>query len=382
MTRGAAPARFALVGDLKKTDAAAAPGQGSAPSDSFFRRVVEGMRCAIITVDAAGRVLTVNHLAREILELPLDEPAGRPVEEFFAAHPRLAAVLRDSLEMTFLPNRAEMEIRSREEDGRTIGFTISPIPGEHGPEGVALFFKDLTQVERQEEQDRLRDRLAALGQMAASLAHEIRNPLSSIEVTSDLLLRRLGDGNGVQVLVEKIAGDVRRLNRIVTHGLEFARALTLERSLQPLPPLLEAALEDARGRFPGGAVEIERCYQPTLPEAEVDGHLLRQALGNVIANALEALGDRGRLKLAARAVERPGHAPVAVDLLIQDDGPGIPAEVREKIFHPFVTTKKGGSGIGLAMARKIVECHHGLIDVCSAPGEGTAFRIRIPCHGT
>jgi PAS domain S-box-containing protein len=368
------------VGELHAADAVTAPRDGSAAPDSFFRKVVEGMRCAIITVDRAGRVLTVNQLAREILELPADAPSGRPVEEVFAAHPRLAAVLRDSLEMTFLPNRAEMEIRSREDDGRTIGFTISPIPGDGGPEGVALFFKDLTLVERQEEQERLRDRLAALGQMAASLAHEIRNPLASIDVTATLLLRKLGDGNGVQELVEKIAEDVKRLNRTVTGGLEFARALTLEKAPQPLPPLLDAALEEARHRFPGGAVEIERAYAPGLPDAEVDGHLLRQALVNVIANALEALGGQGRLKLAARATERPGREPVAIDLLIQDDGPGIPAEVREKIFHPFVTTKKGGSGIGLAMARKIVECHHGLIDVCSTPGEGTAFRIRIPCR--
>ena len=382
MTRGTAPARFAPVGDSQQADAVAAPGDGSAASDSFFRKVVEGMRCAIITVDRAGHVLTVNQLAREILELPQDEPAGRPVEEVFAAHPRLAAVLRDSLEMTFLPNRAEMEIRSREDDGRTIGFTISPIPGENGPEGVALFFKDLTLVERQEEQERLRDRLAALGQMAASLAHEIRNPLASIDVTATLLLRKLGDGNGVQELVEKIAEDVRRLNRTVTGGLEFARALTVERTVQPLPPLLEAALEESCYRFPGGAIEIERRYDPDLPEAEVDGHLLRQALVNVIANALEALGGQGRLKLAARAIERPGREPAAIDLLIEDDGPGIPAEVREKIFHPFVTTKKGGSGIGLAMARKIVECHHGSIDVASAPGEGTAFRIRIPCRAS
>ena len=382
MTRGAAPARFAPVGDSQQADAVAAPGDGSAASDSFFRKVVEGMRCAIITVDRAGHVLTVNQLAREILELPQDEPAGRPVEEVFAAHPRLAAVLRDSLEMTFLPNRAEMEIRSREDDGRTIGFTISPIPGEKGPEGVALFFKDLTLVERQEEQERLRDRLAALGQMAASLAHEIRNPLASIDVTATLLLRKLGDGNGVQELVEKIAEDVRRLNRTVTGGLEFARALTVERTVQPLPPLLEAALEESCYRFPGGAIEIERRYDPDLPEAEVDGHLLRQALVNVIANALEALAGHGRLTLGAHAVERPGHDPVAIDLLIQDDGPGIPAEVRDKIFHPFVTTKKGGSGIGLAMARKIVECHHGSIDVTSAPGEGTAFRIRIPCRAS
>ena len=332
------------MGDSQQADAAAAPGDGSAASDSFFRKVVEGMRCAIITVDRAGRVLTVNHLAREILELPQAEPAGRPVEEVFAAHPRLAAVLRDSLEMTFLPNRAEMEIRSREDDGRTIGFTISPIPGENGPEGVALFFKDLTLVERQEEQERLRDRLAALGQMAASLAHEIRNPLASIDVTATLLLRRLGDGNGVQELVEKIAEDVRRLNRTVTGGLEFARTLTLERAAQPLPPLLDAALEESRHRFPGDAIEIERRYDPDLPEAEVDGHLLRQALVNVIANALEALEGRGRLTLEAHAVARPQHEPVAVEPRDQGRRPGDPGRGAREDLPPVRDHQEGRLG--------------------------------------
>jgi len=351
-----------------------------AAPDAFYRKVVEGMRCAIITVDREGHVLTINQLAREILELRDEFPPLGAVEEVFAAHPRLAAVLRDSLEMSFLPNRAELEIRSREEDGRTIGFTISPIPGDDGPEGIALFFKDLTQVERQEERERLRDRLAALGEMAASLAHEIRNPLASIEVTATLLTRKVGEENGVRPLVEKIAAEVERLNRTVTGGLEFARAITPARVEQPIPPLLDAALEEARSRFPRGAIAIERVFDAGLPPAMVDGHLLRQAFANVIANALEAMGETGRLTLEARRVAPQGVDPMAVEVTIRDSGPGIAAEVREKIFHPFVTTKKGGSGIGLAMARKIVECHHGRIDVRSSPGEGTAFRIRIPCR--
>ncbi len=337
------------------------------------------MRCAIITIDADGVVLTVNEMAREILELPANVRAGEPVERVLAAHPRLARVLRDSLGMACPPNRAEMELRSREDDGRTIGFTISPIPGDTGPQGVALFFKDLTLVERQEEQERLRDRLAALGQMAASLAHEIRNPLAAIEVTAGLLRRRLGGQEEPLRLVEKIAADVARLNRTVTKGLEFARVLSPERTVQPLEPLLDASVEEAANRFPDHDVSVIRCYHSGAPAVPVDGTLLRQVFVNLVVNAFEAMGARGRLTIETRPVARPDREPAAVEVVVRDTGPGIPAEVREKVFSPFVTTKKGGSGIGLAMARKIVECHHGMIDVRCEPGEETAFTVRIPC---
>jgi len=355
------------------------PVRSAAAHDAFFRRVVQGMRCGIVTVDRAGRVTTLNQLAREILEVTASAVADRPVQEVLAHHPRLAKVLVDSLSMSHLPNRAEMEIRSREDDGRTIGFTISTIPGEAGPEGVALFFKDLTQVERQEEQERLRDRLAALGQMAASLAHEIRNPLASINVTATLLRRRLAGRDEERRLIEKISADVARLNRTVTQGLEFARVLTPELSPQPIAPLVEQAVDEALSRFPGAAVEIVREYHDDAPPAAVDGPLLRQVVVNLVANAVEAMGGSGRLTLVVRPVARPERQPGAVEIVVRDNGPGVPPEVRDKIFAPFITTKKDGSGIGLAMARKIVECHHGLIDVETAAGEGCAFRVRLPC---
>ncbi len=336
------------------------------------------MRCGIVTVDRQGRVLTVNELAREILEITDAAIADRPVRDVLAHHPRLAEVLMDSLHMTHLPNRAEMDIRSREDDGRTIGFTISTIPGAQESEGVALFFKDLTQVERQEEQERLRDRLAALGQMAASLAHEIRNPLASIDVTATLLRRRLRGRDEDQRLVEKIVAEVARLNRTVTQSLEFARPVAPKRTSQAAPPLVDQALEEALSRFPDHEIQVERLYQPDAPPAMVDGPLLRQVFVNLLVNAIEAMEGRGALTLIVRPVARPERQPEALEIVVRDTGPGIPPEVLDKIFSPFITTKKDGSGIGLAVARKIVECHHGVIDVETTPGAGSAFRVRLP----
>ncbi len=351
-------------------------------TDAFFRRVVEGMRCGVMTIDRDGLVVTVNDIARQILDLDGPVEPGRPVEEVLARHPRLAEVLRASLEMSHLPNRAEMEIRSREDDGRTIGFTVSTIPGDGGPEGIALFFKDLTQVERQEEQERLRDRLAALGQMTASLAHEIRNPLASIDVTATLLRRKLRDREEERRLVEKIAAEVARMSRTVTHALEFARAIRLERKPQSLAPLLDAAIEEALTRCGAEGVRVAREYDAEAPPVAVDANHLRQVFVNLLVNACEAMEGDGQVTVALRAVSRPGCSPGAVEVEIRDTGPGIEPEVLEKIFYPFVTTKQEGSGIGLALARKIVECHHGMIDVRSRPGEGASFLVRLPVGET
>ena len=356
----------------------ASAGRSSSREAAFYKSVVQGMRCGIVTVDGNGCILTVNGLAREILELdgPIEE--GSPVEDVLSRHPRLATVLRDSLEMSHLPNRAEMEIRSKEDDGRTIGFTISPIRDDGGSvDGVALFFKDLTIVERQEEQDRLRDRLAALGQMAASLAHEIRNPLASIDVTATLLNRKIDDVEQ-QRLLDKILDEIGRLNRIVAHGLEFARPLVPERSLRSMGELLDVALEEACARTPDQQIRVSKIYHPDAPPVPADRTLMIQVFVNLIANAIDAMGGQGELVLEVVPVSRPEREPSAVDVLIRDNGPGIPDEVRQKVFYPFVTTKKNGSGIGLAMARKVIECHHGVIDVESCEGEGTCFRVRLP----
>lgn len=352
--------------------------------DVFYRRVVEGMRCGILTLNASGELLTVNELGREILEVQEPIKEARPVRDVLAHHPRLAQVLLDALSMSHLPNRAELELRTRADDGRTIGFTVSHIQHELSGEveGLAVFFKDLTQVEQREEQERLRDRLAALGQMAASMAHEIRNPLASIDVTATLLRRKLdASDEGAQRLVAKILDEIERLNETVTQGLEFARSISPERVRQPLAPLLDSALAEAESRFPGHGVTIERHFDDATPEVPIDRNFVQQVFVNLAVNAFQAMESRGTLRVTVRPVARPDLAAHAAEVLVADDGPGIPAEVRDKLFYPFVTTKKQGSGIGLAMARKIIECHDGFIDVTSELGEGTTFRVRLPALG-
>lgn len=363
--------------------------------DGFFRGLVRGMRCGILTVDREGRLLLVNEQARQILDLPAAPPAGSPIEEVLAQHPKIVQVLRESFGMTSLPNRAEIEIRAPSGEGKTLGFTLSMVPGDDGAAtGAAIFFKDLTHVEHREEQERLRDRLAALGQMAANLAHEIRNPLAAIEVSCSLLKRRVQAEPAGRELLDKIVAEVKRLDRTITSSLEFVRPLTLSPAPMRIEPVLDEAIGTAAGRCRGDGLRVDRRYAEGIPAFLGDRTQLRQVFENLFVNAVEAMDGSGTLEVqtnltpaptAASIPYRPSGGPSAspafdhyVAVRVSDTGPGIAAECLDKLFYPFFTTKKAGSGVGLSMARKIVDSHRGLIDVEPGPGRGAVFTVRLP----
>jgi len=363
--------------------------------EDFYRRLIDGMRCGILVIDRSGGVVMVNEHARVILELHELPPTGGPIEDALVDHPQLATILRESFSMSLLPNRAEIDLKSRSQSGKTIGFTLSLVPGGAGaPAGAALFFKDLTHVEHKEEQERLKDRLAALGQMAANLAHEIRNPLASIEVSTSLLKRRLPAEAAERELLDKIIAEVRRLNRTITSSLEFVRPLSLSLTPASLDGVLDDALSVAVGRRGKPGLSIHRASSHDGSTFLMDRGQLRQVFENLFLNAMEAMGDEGTLTIevstarapaASSTPYRPAGTPAAwtafesyAVIRVSDTGPGISAEHLDKLFYPFFTTKKHGSGVGLSMAKKIVDSHRGVIDVASTLGEGTTFTVRLP----
>ena len=373
-----------------------APAAPLAGAPDFYRRMIEGMRCGILIVDRAGGIVMVNDHARSILELAEFPPVGAPVDQALSQHPQLAHILRDSFGMARLPNRAEIDLKSRSENGKTIGFTLSLVRDTAGePTGAALFFKDLTHVEHKEEQERLKDRLAALGQMAANLAHEIRNPLAAIEVSCSLLKRRAPAADaGSRDLLDKIIAEVKRLNRTITSSLEFVRPISLTLGPASIENVLDDALTVAVGRRGKPGIRIERRACPRLSSFRMDRGQLRQVFENLFINAFEAMGETGTLTIevtsaAAPAAPSTPYRPVGslepaesfdtyCVVRVQDSGAGIAEDHLDKLFYPFFTTKKQGSGVGLSMAKKIVDSHRGLIDVVSRVGEGTVFTVRLP----
>jgi signal transduction histidine kinase len=238
-------------------------------------------------------------------------------------------------------------------------------------------------LEQAQEEARRSERLAALGQMSAGLAHEIRNPLGVIKGSAEMLHQKLGESNPLATeLAGYISTETNRLSALVTRFLDFARPLHAELIPQDLTAVLDRALHDvaATHKDEVAPVSIERRYEADLPLVPLDESLSEQAFVNLVQNAYDAMAKNGGTLrvMAARANGGNGNG---VEVQIEDSGPGIPEELREQIFNPFVTTKKTGVGLGLSIVSRIIDGHHGTIRVESGnPGglKGAKFVMFFP----
>jgi two-component system, NtrC family, sensor histidine kinase AtoS len=356
--------------------------------DRFFREIVSSMRNGVLAITIDGAVAVMNQEAYRIFGIPPDpEDIGRQYSEVLRMHGDIVRVLAGAFELSHLPNRVEMRLKST---GRVIGYTLSHVRDDAGAlTGVSLFFKDLTRVEQLEERERLRDRLAALGEMAAAIAHELKNPLAGIEVMAGVLRRQIADSPDAQSILTDIINEAKMANSTVVEILDYVRPVRLESERTSIVDVVHGALVLAESKMPRGGVRVETRIPADLPAVHADRHQLCQVLTNLIINAFEALGGRGHVEIAAEqgTVEgdqsQPGSPQQipAVVVRVADDGPGVPPEMVDRIFNPFFTTKAQGSGLGLAIVRKIVDAHDGRIDINSAPGVGTRFTVTLPVDG-
>jgi signal transduction histidine kinase len=235
-------------------------------------------------------------------------------------------------------------------------------------------------LEQAQEEARRSERLAALGQLSAGLAHELRNPLAVIKGSAETLTRKLASTDPITTeLAGYISSEVNRMNALVTRFLDFARPHQLEQRQEQILPLIERSLKAAHDRWPDAKVEVERNFAANLPQVIMDGDLMERVFTNLALNAYEAMGSAGgRLRVTA-APSSDGKR--GVEITFQDSGPGIPPELREQIFNPFFTTKETGVGLGLSIVSKIVDDHRGWIRVASEPGKGACFQVYLPEGG-
>ncbi len=239
-------------------------------------------------------------------------------------------------------------------------------------------------LELAQAEARRSERLAALGQLSAGLAHEIRNPLGVIKGSAEMLTQRLQASDELaRELAGYISTEVNRLSALVTEFLDFARPLHAQPHPADLTALLDRVLQIVAGRFPSDSVRIERHYAAGLPAVPLDESLCEQAFLNLVQNAYEAMQDGGHpgtLRVEARPTTKGDRK--GVELRLADTSPGVPEEMREEIFNPFVTTKKTGVGLGLSIVSKIVDGHHGSIHVENAPAGGAVFTLFFPLNET
>ena len=344
------------------------------------------MRNGVLAIDRDGGFVLLNDEARRLFHLKPGRVEGRLYADVLHEHPDIVRVLGGAFELKSLPNRAELRLKSTD---TVIGYTLSLVRDDDGDTvGAALFFKDLTHVEQIEERERLRDRLAAVGEMAAVMAHEIKNPLAGIEVLAGLLRRKVPDNADAQALVKDIISEAKMANAIVQEVLAFVRPVRLQVDRTSLPERIDAAVVD--GRRQGDARQ-----HPRRRDAAARSAAARRRPAPADAGVLQPADQRLRSARGPRP-HRDRRAPrahrrrtarcsptdirpsptVVVD--VSDDGPGMPPEIAEKIFNPFFTTKAQGSGLGLAIVRKIVDAHEGRIDMTTADGRGTKFRVTLP----
>jgi two-component system sensor histidine kinase HydH len=232
-------------------------------------------------------------------------------------------------------------------------------------------------LEHIQAEARRSERLAALGQLSAGLAHEIRNPLGVIKGSAEMLNQKLESSNPLaSELAGYISTEVNRLSSLVTRFLDFARPQHLDRSPQPVDKIVDRALKAVAAPWDGPKINVEREYAAGLPNVPLDENFAEQVFINLAQNAYDAMLDGGTLRVAIAAARRDRSD--GVEVRFTDTGPGVAPEMREQIFNPFVTTKQKGVGLGLSIVSKIVDDHGGVLRLEAASGPGACFSVFFP----
>jgi signal transduction histidine kinase len=345
--------------------------------------MVWNLRNGVVAVTRDGRLAVMNEVAYRVLGLQAGaNDIGRPFAEVLKDIPDVLRIVAGAFEVSHLPNRAELRLKKT---GKVIGYTLSLVKDPRGRDvGATLYFKDLTRVEQLEERERLRDRLAALGEMAAAIAHEVKNPLAGIEVMAGILKRQLPESQDAQNILADIIKEAKMANVIVQEVLAFVRPIRLELENVSLSDVIGDAVAMSDNHDKRGGARVAVDVPESLRPIHGDPHQLRQIFTNLLTNAFEAMNGTGEVSITATAVEGedeagPDHGTgPTIIVTVTDNGPGIPVDVMDRIFSPFFTTKPQGSGLGLAIVRKIVDAHDGRIDVSERSGGGTVFRVTLP----
>lgn len=331
--------------------------------ESLNRTILASIGSGLMIINPQGRIRSFNAAAERISGYPLEEVYDHDVRELF---PDLA-VFDGNFKMV---ERGEGRYQTREGRWLVLGYASSLIKGSDGkPLGLLVTFQDLTRLKEMEEQLKRADRLAAVGQLASGMAHEIRNPLAAISGSVQLLMEGGHVTEENRRLMGIVVKEAERLSALLTDFLLFASPSLPKLSEVGISTLLDelADMAVADPRF--GSIEIRREYPPGI-KMLLDRQKIHQALWNLAINSAEAMAGHGVLTL--------GLADEGQSLFVEDSGPGIPNQIRRKIFNPFFTTKDRGTGLGLATVHKIVEAHGGSIVVAAGRSSGARFTIRLP----
>jgi len=348
--------------------------------------ILRQIRAGIMTLGGDGRLVYANPSAEALLGISWTKLREQPVlGALEAISPPLAQAIRRAVEDGQRVLRTEAEARV---DGRVwpIGFTTTPVHVEEGaPPSVTVIFQDLSDAKRMEALHLRAERLEAVSEIAASLAHEIRNPLASIRSAVEQMARMAGGGGADErTLAGLIVSESERLSRLLNEFLDFSRVRVTRFTSLDLVTVAEHGIRLARQHpdcSPDAVIDLVAPTRPVVVEADED--LLHRVVFNLVLNAVQASPAGPSVTVEVR-VPPPADVPVSVALesprllVVRDTGPGVPSEILPRLFEPFVTGRVGGTGLGLAIVQRAVQAHRGLIFCDTDRGRGTAFSVYLP----
>jgi two-component system, NtrC family, sensor histidine kinase HydH len=339
---------------------------------AFSDTVVENMPMGLITLDPEGTITSFNQTAEAVLQYSSVEVVGKKAGEILPLE--LVALIDEWKNHHDL---IERDIDCVLGGGKTIPLevSLSPLFGDNRKLlGNVLLFRDLTEVQELKKEVERNRRLASMGRLAAGVAHEIRNPLSSIKGFAIYFKERYKEVPEDQKTAEIMVQEVERLNRVIGQLLEFARPMKLNRKKASLHEVITYSLKMIQSQAQDKGVAITTNLSPEIKEAPLDPDRISQVLLNLYLNAIEAMDQGGTLHIDSSLDEESGAATIVVS----DTGAGIKQEDIEHVFDPYFTTKQSGTGLGLAIVHRIIEAHKGEVRVESEPGKGTRVTVVLP----
>ncbi len=353
--------------------------QGFRALSAFHENIVQSMSSGLFTADLDGRVTSFNQAGYAILGAASREVLGRPCWEVFGWAD--GAAFYSGVVRQKIPHRFERETVRRSGDRLLLGMTLSSLKGPNGePTGLVGIFQDLTEIKALEDKMLQRERLASVGELAAGLAHEIRNPLAAISGAMEVLQQDLRFEGEHQTLMAIALRESERLNGLIGQFLLYARPASSHKHSCDLVPLVAETLALLKAHHDHRAdIEVREAFDATEVWVKADPNQLRQVVWNLLLNAVQAMPKGGQLTVGLRSI-----APIktegggTAEMEVSDTGQGIRPEDLQRIFVPFFTTKSGGSGLGLAIVHRIVEEHGGRVDVHSEWTKGTHVIVTLP----
>jgi two-component system sensor histidine kinase HydH len=338
---------------------------------TLTQNIIESMPNVLVAFDGAGKVIEANSAATQLLGITRGQVVGEDFHEVLGA---AAGSLLNRIRGGQVVLDQELVLKGEKEI--PVALSGAPLTWESGV-GAVLILRDLREIKAMEKQVKRAESLAALGRMSASVAHEIRNPLSSIKGFIQYFKKKFPSGSKEQAYTETMVGEVDRLNNVITNLLDYTRPKEPNFQEYDLAEIIRHALRLIRSDAEARGIKIVEQVPERALLARVDKDQLIQVLLNLFLNGLEAVPAGGSLR-ASLEVGKEGDFRID----IKDTGAGVREEDLPHIFEPFFTTKSRGTGLGLAVAQQIVENHYGTISVSSRPGEGTSFRVTLPAHGS